>query len=190
MLAAKRFYMIRHGETVANAAGYAAGSLDSPLTERGRGQADMARVALESLRTLPDFIVHSQLSRAKDTAFIMNENVKLPLHQNNDLAEQCFGDWQGMSWPNMRSLIKKGQNPPNGETMTGFYDRALRGIGGALLMSSGTPLIVTHGGIFDAFLDQYGHDEIDVQNCVLYEFMPLNEGSAVVWKMSSVDAAG
>lgn len=34
-----RFYMLRHGQTVANAMGYLSGSLDTPLTSLGRQQA-------------------------------------------------------------------------------------------------------------------------------------------------------
>lgn len=111
----KDFLMMRHGETVANREGYAAGSLDTPLTEIGKRQAEKAERIVFGLDQKIDYIVHSQLSRSKDTAFIVNRRLKLPTFEMSRLAEQSFGDWQGMQWNEMRVLLTEGQKPPNGE---------------------------------------------------------------------------
>ena len=90
---AKRFYMIRHGQTEANAAQRMAGWLDSPLTDLGRQQADHARKKVEALEDKPQIIVHSQLSRARETAAIINANLNLPMIEDEDYAEMHAGDW-------------------------------------------------------------------------------------------------
>ena len=61
-------YLVRHGQTVANATNTHAGHLDSPLTELGREQA----AASAHLLTRIDFdtVFSSDLVRAKDTCAI------------------------------------------------------------------------------------------------------------------------
>ena len=49
MITAKKFYMIRHGQSEANAAQYFSGNLDVALTDKGRAQADIARTYVEKL---------------------------------------------------------------------------------------------------------------------------------------------
>ena len=163
--------MLRHGQTVANQQNVAAGSSNSPLTEKGIAQARSAEEIIYNIRDKIDYIVHSQLSRAKDTAKIVNQRCLYQMYENKLLAEQCFGDWMGMAWKDMRSLMAKGHNPPNGESLNTFYDRAMKGILEALDLQKGTPLIVTHGGVFDALLDRYGLENIDVENCAIYEIL-------------------
>ena len=60
------FYFVRHGESEGNAARIFTGQTDSPLTERGRRQAEA--VATELARVKVDRIVSSDLSRTRDTA--------------------------------------------------------------------------------------------------------------------------
>ena len=72
MIPSKHFYMIRHGQTEANAAQIMAGSIDSPLTALGRQQAKNVHDILENLEIKPKTIIHSHLSRAKETAEILN----------------------------------------------------------------------------------------------------------------------
>lgn len=169
----KNFFIMRHGETVANLEGYAAGSLDTPLTENGKAQAiEVERDVFDFLGGQIDYIVHSSLSRARDTARIVNERLSLPSYETDLLKEQCFGDWRGMKWEEMRNLLDQGINPPKGESRSEFYERALQGIVYACDASAGTPLIVTHGGIFDALFDYLNISNVDVKNCALYEYDP------------------
>lgn len=88
----KAFYMIRHGETVANQEDWFSGSIDTPLTGLGRQQADIARQIVEQLDDQPNMIIHSHLSRARDTAAIINQNLGLPLQEDPDYAEMFVGD--------------------------------------------------------------------------------------------------
>jgi probable phosphoglycerate mutase len=63
------FYLVRHGESEGNAARVFTGQLDSPLTARGRRQAEA--VAEELAKVNFDRIVSSDLSRTRDTAEVI-----------------------------------------------------------------------------------------------------------------------
>ena len=56
--------LVRHGESTGNASGLLLGRIDSPLTERGVGQARSLAVAVAGATRL----VSSPLARARDTA--------------------------------------------------------------------------------------------------------------------------
>ncbi len=173
ILPAKRFYMIRHGQTEANKAQIMAGSDDSPLTELGIEQAHEARQVLEKLEQKPSVIVHSQLSRARDTATIINTSLNVPMIEDPDYAELHAGDWEGVSYDDCRPILDSWTNPPNGETFEAFFERIHRAKMRAL-GHDGTALIVCHGGVFRGFAKLYGLDIWGVRNCDLHEFSPAN----------------
>lgn len=173
MLPAKHFYMIRHGETEANAAQVMAGSLDSPLNEKGRAQAKAVQQIVIKLKIKPTVIVHSHLSRARDTATIINEVLGLPMHEDSDLAELHAGDWEGKPYDTCGPMMKSWHNPPGGETFDEFCDRIRRGKTRALEKHHGPILIVCHGGVFRGLGKIYGLDIPGVfKNCHLHEFHP------------------
>lgn len=89
----RSFYFIRHGQTDWNKEGRFQGSTDIPLNEIGRGQASKA---FELVARLPiDIIVTSNLSRAQETAEIINEKLQLPIIIDPRIKERNFGDWEG-----------------------------------------------------------------------------------------------
>ena len=57
-------YVVRHGQTAANAAGQLLGRADVPLTDLGRRQAESLAAALRPV----DRVISSPLQRARDTA--------------------------------------------------------------------------------------------------------------------------
>ncbi len=84
---------MRHGQTDWNLEDRFQGSTDIPLNNTGREQAEQA---FEATSKLPiDIIVTSDLSRAKETAEILNRKMELPLILEPRLRERNFGDWQG-----------------------------------------------------------------------------------------------
>lgn len=174
MIPLRHFYMIRHGETEANFSRIMAGSLDSPLTERGRDQAREARVIVEQLEVKPASIIHSQLARARDTALIINENLKLPMTEDPDLAEIHAGEFEGAPWEQC-AFFDDFIDPPGGETFLQFFERIKCAKKRALENHPGPVLIVCHGGVFRAFWKIYGHDMPGVRNCQLHEFVPRPE---------------
>lgn len=179
----KHFYMIRHGETEANAARIMAGSIDSPLNENGIAQAHGAQKIIENLNIRPSHIVHSNLSRARDTAHILNKNLTLPVAENADLAEIHVGIWEGQSYDVCQDMLKGWVDVQNGEPYLDFFARIKRAKIHCLEHYE-TPLIVSHGGVFRAFFELYGIQMQGVHNCTLYEFYPCEiTNGAFPWKV-------
>ena len=182
----KHFYMIRHGETEANAARLMAGSLDSPLTPKGRDQAREARDIVKNLEIKPKVIVHSHLSRARDTASIINEALGVPTFEDSDLAEFHAGDWEGVPYEQCAELLTGWPSPPNGETYDNFAARIQRGKNRALNTHNAPVLIVCHGGVFRGFGKLYGLNTPGVfKNCHLYEFQPDTNHQKFPWRVWS-----
>ena len=187
MIYASHFYMIRHGETEANAARIMAGSLDSPLTRRGKAQARAAQNIIKILKIPPQTIVHSHLSRARETAEILNEALNVPMHEDPDFAELHAGDLEGVSYDDCPDLLASWVDPPNGERFDDFFERIKRGKNNALQRHPGPVLIVCHGGIFRAFGKFYGIESPGVNNCHLYEFEPNPHRQNFPWLVWQYD---
>lgn len=84
------------------------------------------------------------------------------------------------------SIVNRRSKTTKWRVLDFFYDRAIRGIEESIELSGGFPLIVSHGGIFDAFLNFIGVDEIDVKNCGLYMFSCNEEGGSTTWNIREV----
>ncbi|MCC7305463.1 MAG: histidine phosphatase family protein [Alphaproteobacteria bacterium] len=180
MIPARHFYMIRHGETEANKNRIMAGSLDSPLTELGRKQADEARLIVEQLEIKPSAIIHSHLSRARDTAHIINKNLDLPMTEERDFAEIHVGELEGARWEDC-ICFDEWRDPPGGETFPQFFERIRRAKKKALENKKGPVLIVCHGGVFKALWKMHGINMDGVRNCHLHEFMPAPDRKPFPW---------
>jgi len=187
MIPAKPFYMIRHGETQANKDRVMAGSIDSPLTQRGRDQAYAIHDILAHLPVPPVAIAHSHLSRARDTAEIINQQLDLPMIEDADLAELHTGDWEGASYDECRSILHSWDTPPNGESFEEFITRLSRAKNKLLDAHDGPVLIVCHGGVFRAFGKMYGLNSRGVENCHMHEFEPHQDRPWFPWKVWQYD---
>jgi broad specificity phosphatase PhoE len=192
MIPQKHFYMIRHGETEANKNRVMAGSLDSPLTHLGRQQADQARVIVEQLSVKPKRIIHSHLSRARDTAMIINMNLGLPIMEDPDFAEIHVGELEGRTWDECHHYLGHGGrdwiDAPGGETFKGFMNRIMRAKQKVLeAQSHGPVLIVSHGGVFRAVWKLYGVNMEGVRNCHLHEFEPEPDLTPLPWRVHAYD---
>jgi len=166
------FYMIRHGESVANLGQYASGHVDVELTEKGIAQAYAAQKIVDALELKPTIIIHSHLQRARNTAKILNENLKLPMVEDAAIAEQNYGDWEGKSWELTRQPTRDGIDPPNGETHAAFHQRVRGAITNFVNSHSGPVMIVCHGGVFRAFGALYQSPMVGIENCSLHHFEP------------------
>ncbi len=190
MIPAKHFYMIRHGETEANAAKMMAGSLDSPLTQKGRDQARAVQIIVRKLDVKPIAIMHSNLSRARETAAIINEALNLPMHEDPDIAEHFCGEWEGKPYEQCRSMLDGWDTPPGGESFDDFCTRIRRSKTNALTKHSGPVLIVSHGGVFRGLGKLYGLNTPGVfRNCHLHEFAPDPVNKKFPWKVWNYDHA-
>lgn len=89
-------YFVRHGESVSNLIKQFAGSLDMPLTEKGRQQAS---VTADFLKEIPFSVVYaSDLSRAYDTGMAIAQRGSVPIHASPCLREIYAGDWEGKTY--------------------------------------------------------------------------------------------
>lgn len=184
----KHFYMIRHGETEANAARIMAGSIDSNLTEKGRDQARAVQPILQKLQIKPEVIIHSNLTRARDTANILNEVLDAPMHETPDIAEIHCGEWEGIPYEECTALLTTFIDPPGGETFDGFAERVSRGKSAAIEKFAPAPVMfVCHGGVFRAVAKLYGLDIQGSRNCHLHEFIPNPANEAFPWDIYAYD---
>ncbi len=191
IIPARPFYMLRHGQSEANVANVIAGrGVDSPLTAQGRAEAESVRNTLSQLDIPPQVIAHSSLSRARDTAHILNKSLGLPTLEDPNLCEFDAGDLEGSPYSVFRDLISKGEDPPGGETHIAFRERIRSAISLAISQNPSPVLIVSHGGVFRAFGEIYQFSLRGVSNCTLYEFEPLTNSHEIPWRIWYYDASG
>ena len=178
--------LIRHGETPANIDKVWHGSTDSPLTERGRAQAEcVARYAAKNLQTPATAIYASPLQRARKTAAAVGRALELPIREEPDLREYDLGSWEGRPYSELyrveRLWEKMSEDPDfaphGGESPRQVVERfvgALREI--AERHAGERAIVVTHGGALSmalgALLDgDYSTWSRVVDNCSVSELV-------------------
>jgi probable phosphoglycerate mutase len=192
MLPSRAFYLIRHGQSEANAARVAAGgSFDSPLNEVGREQARALAGVIAQLPVKPDVIYHSGMKRARETAEIINTALKLDIHERRDLREHEIGEWEGVTWDIVAPKFETHENPPGGETHAQFAQRIQSVITEILEREEGRlPMMVAHGGLFHALGALYEYGMTNVQNCHLHHFDPCAAYDPFPWRVCQFDIEG
>jgi broad specificity phosphatase PhoE len=147
-----RLILIRHCETESNVEGTVQGRRDTPLSARGRHQAQLVGEHLKQSYTI-DKIVTSDRTRAIETAKAICE----PLTVTPLLRELDFGDWEGEKWSKVASdypddiegLINSNPTfkPPNGDSLASLNERVDELINEYDLRTSlATTAIVSHDG--------------------------------------------
>lgn len=138
-----RFVFVRHGESVANAAGLFAGQMDVALTEQGQRDAEEAVrwLAAEAIGS----IYASPLKRVWQTAEpIVAAKGGMVIRPVEGIIERTYGEWEGKPTAD----YDRGAKPPGGESPEAFNTRTIK----ALKSLRGVPpiLIVGHSGTFRA----------------------------------------
>ena len=95
-------YLIRHGESEANARHLFIGHTDMGLTEKGHLQAEKTAAFLESVPA--DVIYASDLSRAYQTAMHTASRRGIPAVSEAGLREIFAGEWEGKSFDDLPVL--------------------------------------------------------------------------------------
>lgn len=161
-----RVILVRHGETEANRLQMWHGSLDAPLTDRGKLQVQYtAKRFQECARHSPiDMLYVSPLPRARSTAGAIAAAIHHVPVIEDGLREFSIGDWEGRTY---RDLIDNEQlwrrwaidptfTPPNGESVISFGERAVAAVQAlADRHAHQTIVAVTHGGLIGAVLDAW-----------------------------------
>ena len=153
--APRRLLVLRHGETTHNAAGIWQGQIDSPLSERGVGQAEAAARALAAFA--PVRVVASDLSRAAVTGETVARVDGIPFSTDERFREIHAGAWQGLtgdevraSYPEDMDRMLRGDDFRRGGTGESVADVAKRcraGVDALLdeLEPGACAVIATHG---------------------------------------------
>lgn len=155
---ATRIVAIRHGETTWNAEKRIQGQLDTPLSARGRWQAQQAGKALAQERF--DAIYASDLERAFHTAQAIAEHHALDVKGHTGLRERHFGSFQGLTWGEIQERWPDASlswqqrdrwfNPGEGESLVVFGERVVVALNAIAAAHPGQHiLLAAHGGVMD-----------------------------------------
>ena len=159
-----RWWWVRHAPVVGvNGVIYGSNEVDCDVSDAAHFKA----LALALPKDAVWFTSH--LSRAKKTALAINEAISEgglffdgPAIEE-DLVEQNFGDWQGLSWDKMREKDTVAyeafwedptrMRPPGGESFTDLIGRTGDVIGRLTVEHQGRDIVaVAHGGTIRAAL--------------------------------------
>ena len=164
-------YVVRHGETKWNSENRIQGSIDIPLSERGKKQS--GRLA-ERFASVPFSAIYSSpLSRALDTArAIASRHPNLEIIQDEALLEVRCGIFEGKTYEELgenRRWVRMWREDPNlklpeGESRMELFER-VRGFMEKLLArrtDEETILIVGHGGVNKSIMGYFF--DVDVKN--------------------------
>jgi probable phosphoglycerate mutase len=151
-----RFGLIRHAETLWNRQNRIQGHGDSPLTARGKKDADAWGRRLSGIAW--DRIVGSDLGRAVDTAAIINQHLQIQIETDPRLREQDWGEWSAkpvdkIQYEELHKLDEAQRSgwqfcPPGGEDRISVWQRSHNALVDAARQWPGdTILVVTHEGV-------------------------------------------
>jgi broad specificity phosphatase PhoE len=162
-----RVFLMRHGETDWNREQRVQGRRDVALNDRGREQ---IRRAVERLsdRISPAFsrIVSSPLLRARQSAIICRDLLRLPMEVDTRWAERSFGCLEGMTVDEIRMRcqiddfeeiddLRYGIEP-----MDSVRSRIRQALIDAVSTSAAGPiLVVTHGSIIKCLARECGMED-------------------------------
>ena len=156
-----KIYIVRHGQSAANAAAVIAGHTDPELTELGVTQAGVTADALAAVHF--DAIYSSDLKRAYGTAVPHAELRGMKINTDKRFRELYMGDWENTpvaeckerwhdlyfgDWMNNFPAYRS----PNGESVSELAERFRLGIIDIASRHPGeTLLVATHAGAIRAF---------------------------------------
>lgn len=176
-------YLIRHGETTANASKTFAGISDVDLTEKGISQAEVAAEKLKDIKL--DAVFSSDLKRAKETAHKIAEKQDLHIQAIDAFREMNFGIWEGKKFAEIKASDPERLQlwfddfehfvVPEGESVKEMFERVTEAYKQIITKfgadSDKQVAIVAHGGVIQALLSFLCFDNVSgywkfrVDNC-------------------------
>jgi alpha-ribazole phosphatase len=154
---ATRLFLVRHGDTIDEETKKVfKGSLDIPLSERGRRRIAKAGVFLS--RFPMSHIYTSALSRCVESGTIIAEPHRLAIKTRAGLNELCFGSWEGLSFDEIAAQYPEEfqrwlsdpevHAPPQGETLREAQTRIIAAFNALVHAHRGDSIgIIAHGGV-------------------------------------------
>lgn len=171
----KTFYFMRHGQTLFNVRRKIQGACDSPLTELGRKQAE---VAGEYFKDIPlDSAYCSTSERSSDTLEIILNN-RLPYTRLMGLKEMNFGSFEGESEDLNPKFPKDFETffvPYGGESRTEVKDRMVKTCTEIMEKENhNIVLAVSHSGACYNFLNEWQDPDGEIakgfSNCCIFKY--------------------
>jgi broad specificity phosphatase PhoE len=154
-----RLLLVRHGQSVWNAAGRWQGWSDAPLSELGVQQATRAGKYLQAEGLQPGEIACSDLARARLTAELIAEQLGYdrPVTLVPGLREHDVGEWNGLTmaeiaarWPSEIELWRHRRLTafPGGEQLSAFDERVRSAMLPLAVLALETDVVVVaHAGV-------------------------------------------
>jgi broad specificity phosphatase PhoE len=184
----KKLFYVRHGQTVMNVQGLLAGQIETPLTDEGREQAEVAGAVLASEYPKIDLIVSSLLSRAYDTAKLIADQIDYPHEKiltNTLLAERSFGVREGTVFTfegpfNTSKEYRALDKVKNAETFEQVHQRAAKALDYLRSLPEDNILVVSHSGFGRAlrpvvqerpYMHDYTHHDTRIGNAEIVELI-------------------
>lgn len=193
-----KIVLIRHGESEANKNGIIQGHQDFPLTDLGKQQAEEIAEYLLENNYLFDKIYSSDLSRAKETAMIIGDKLKIDgFIYDGRLREFNLGIFQGRKNYEMSDDEKKflqscwkdhTKRVPEGENVVEMKARVKSIFDEIIALNSDEAiiLIIGHGGslyhILHSTLGIFPETEEWFENCKISEIIRTSETDK--WKLT------
>lgn len=193
-----RLILVRHGESLGNAAGVLQGRMDYGLSMLGERQAELTAERLRSSGA--DRVLSSPLLRASTTAAVIANTLGVELELEPDLAEYDIGEGAGLTpselrakFPDMLTARSAGGRFlfPGEEGRDVFHAR-LRAALERMGAFKGSTIAVAHGGVISAVchmvvgLDLHRPGAFMVGNCSLTEITKDRAGRLVIAKHNDV----
>lgn len=174
--------LIRHGETDWNFKGKLQGKTDIPLNETGKNQAVECKAFFTGSDW--DLIISSPLSRAKQTAEIINEGLNLEIVEMPIFKERSFGVAEGLTIEEIKDKYPDG-NYPGKETKESLKKRVMAGLEEInQKYPTKKVLLVAHGAVINSILNEIsggtlGTRKTKLMNACISHVQFLEEG----WKI-------
>lgn len=158
--------VIRHGQSVWNAAGRWQGQADPPLTEIGRRQAEIAAANVVGPF---DVVACSDLKRAHETALIIAAKLEqTQVLTRRDLRERHAGPFEGLTRAQINErypgAIAEREWPDGFEHDDALIARVCPALSELARLASARALVVAHGGVIRALDHACGAPEEPIPN--------------------------
>lgn len=166
-----RLSLLRHGRT--GYSGRYVGSLDVGLSSEGVEQIKVLRSFFA--HKTPEVILCSSMRRCRETSEILFGQRSVV--SDDDLREIDFGDWEGLSFPEIVSTYPQEVEQwahwsldfcfPGGERIGDFLERVQRAAHRIMSYPHGHLLVIAHGGVIRALLCHFL--ELKPSNYLLFQ---------------------
>jgi broad specificity phosphatase PhoE len=158
------FYICRHGETENNKMRRLSGWIDTPLTEKGVGNALASASKLGGLHF--DQVLSSDLGRAFITAYIIRKKLGIAhdIKRVKELREVNYGDLANRpyaAYPDLSPQANTDYLPPNGESLVQMQARVLGYVDHISVSNRDQNiLIVAHDGTINALRANFSNESM------------------------------